>query len=488
MQKQVPASSPNTVTRSRGISIGIIAFPLASLAFFFFLGTAWCKERPNVVIFLTDDQGTLDAGCYGSDYLRTPQIDKLAKTGVRFTQAYAHSFCCPARAALLTGRYPQRGGVNAWVQGNMKEPEKGVNMALEEVTLAETLKAAGYRTAIFGKWHLGAHRDHGPKHQGFDEFFGIRGGFVDNYSHYFLQGEGFHDLYEGTREIWAKGKYFPELIEERAIEFLDQAKDKPFFLYLPLNTPHYPEQPLARHLAQFDKLEEPLRTYAAFLATTDESIGRIVGKLKTLNLHRKTIIIFMSDNGHQSYQSFDFFQIKVDEHASGLPRGYRFSSGAGPNDGGGNTGKWIGQKGTFLEGGVRVPAIISYPAKLPSGEVRDQAITAMDWFPTVLELCGLEVPATKLDGRNLLPLIHDKTTPSPHQVLHFQWQNKWAVREGHWKLVRHKGPRSNAKERFTLHNLSDELPERKNYALEKPEKVKQLLKIRLEWERDVFPK
>ena len=126
----------------------------------------------------------------------------------------------------------------------MKDPEKGVNMALEEVTLAETLKAAGYRTAIFGKWHLGAHRDHGPKRQGFDEFFGIRGGFVDNYSHYFLQGDGFHDLYEGTREIWAKGKYFPELVEQRAIEFLDRAKDKPFFLYLPLNTPHYPEQPL----------------------------------------------------------------------------------------------------------------------------------------------------------------------------------------------------------------------------------------------------
>ena len=187
------------------------------------------------------------------------------------------------------------------------------------MTLAETLKAAGYRTAIFGKWHLGAHRDHGPKRQGFDEFFGIRGGFVDNYSHYFLQGDGFHDLYEGTREIWAKGKYFPELVEERAIAFLDRAKEKPFFLYLPLNTPHYPEQPLARHLAQFEELEEPLRTYAAFLATTDESIGRIVGKLKALDLRRKTIIIFMSDNGHQSYQSFDFFQIKVDDHASGLP-------------------------------------------------------------------------------------------------------------------------------------------------------------------------
>ena len=166
-------------------------------------------EKPNVVIFFTDDQGTLDVHCYGSKYLSTPNIDKLAATGVRFTQAYAHSFCCPSRAALLTGRHPQRGGVNAWVQGDMGEPEKGVNMDLAEVTLAETMKLAGYRTALFGKWHLGAHRDHGPTRQGFDEFFGIRGGFIDNFIHYFLQGDGFHDLYEGTQENGPRENTFP---------------------------------------------------------------------------------------------------------------------------------------------------------------------------------------------------------------------------------------------------------------------------------------
>ena len=154
-------------------------------------------SQPNVVIFFTDDQGTLDARCYGSEHLLTPNLDKLAATGIRFTQAYAHSFCCPSRAALLTGRHPQRGGVNSWVQGDMRATEKGVNMALAELTLAEALKAGGYRTALFGKWHLGADADHGPTRQGFDEFFGIRGGFIDNSSHYFLQGDGFHDLYEG---------------------------------------------------------------------------------------------------------------------------------------------------------------------------------------------------------------------------------------------------------------------------------------------------
>jgi arylsulfatase A-like enzyme len=140
-------------------------------------------DHPNVVILFTDDQGTLDARCYGSTDLITPNIDKLAATGVRFTQAYAHTVCCPARAALMTGRYPQRGGVNNWTQSDMNGP-KGINMALEEVTLAEVLKAAGYRTALFGKWHLGAHRDFGPKKQGFDEFFGIRDGFIDNHNHF----------------------------------------------------------------------------------------------------------------------------------------------------------------------------------------------------------------------------------------------------------------------------------------------------------------
>mgnify|MGYP003324331377 FL=1 len=153
--------------------------------------------KPNVVILFTDDQGTVDANCYGSTDLITPNIDKLAATGVRFTQAYAHTVCCPARAALLTGRHPQRGGAVHWTQGDMNSAN-GINMALEEVTLAEALKPAGYRTALCSKWHLGAHRDYGPKKQGFDEFFGIRDGFIDNYNHFYLHRNGFHDLYQGT--------------------------------------------------------------------------------------------------------------------------------------------------------------------------------------------------------------------------------------------------------------------------------------------------
>lgn len=442
--------------------------------------------RPNVIIIYTDDHGTLDAGCFGATDLHTPHIDALAKRGIRFTQAYAHTFCCPSRAALLTGRHPQRGMVNHWTQGDMKDPVKGVNMSLSEITLAEVLKEAGYKTALFGKWHLGAHRDHGPTRQGFDTFYGIRGGFIDNYNHYFLQGDGYHDLYEGTKEVWAKGQYFPGLMVDRALEFIQSNHENPFFIYLAFNTPHYPEQPLPEHLKRYQNLKEPRRTYAAFVTTTDHYIGRVMEGLGKLKLRENTIIVFMGDNGHQSYQSFDFFQIKTDNHASGLSKGHRFSSGDGPNPGGGYTGKWSGCKSTWLEGGIRVPAIMSYPAKLPRGVVRDQAITTMDWFPTILELAETRRPTVKLDGRSLLDVIEKPNAPSPHPVLYFQWQNKWAVREGDWKLMRFKGNRASARERFSLYNLSDEKPETTDYVRDKPEIAERLKSLHAAWEKDIF--
>ena len=226
---------------------------------------ARAAEKPNVLILFTDDQGTLDANCYGSKDLITPNIDRLAATGVRFTQAYAHTVCCPARAALLTGRHPQRGGVRHWTQGDMNAAD-GINMALEEVTLAEALKSAGYRTALFGKWHLGAHRDFGPKKQGFDEFFGIRDGFIDNYNHFFLHGSGFYDLYEGTEKVDADGDYFPELMVQRSLRFLDQNKDRPFFLYVPFNIPHYPEQSLEQFQELYQDMEDAARrSYGAIV-------------------------------------------------------------------------------------------------------------------------------------------------------------------------------------------------------------------------------
>ena len=433
--------------------------------------------KPNVVILFTDDQGTIDANCYGSNDLITPNIDKLAATGVRFTQAYAHTVCCPARAALLTGRHPQRGGVVHWTQGDMNSA-KGINMALEEVTLAEILKPAGYRTALYGKWHLGAHRDFGPKKQGFDEFFGIRDGFIDNYNHYFLHGSGFHDLYEGVKPVKRPGKYFPELMVQRSLKFIMQNKDRPFLLYVPFNIPHYPEQALKRFEEVYKDIAEPARrSYAAIVSTTDHYIGQIVDKLEALGLRENTIIIFMSDNGHSEETGN---RIRLDNHRSGYPKGHFYGA-----SGGGSTGKWIGQKGSFLEGGVRVPAIISYPAKLPKGKVRGQIITAMDWFPTVLDLCGVQQlsGSPKLDGHSVLPLIRNAKAKSKNKILHFAWGKKWAVRESDWKLI---GSDGNTK--VSLRNLADAKPEARDYAKVKPEIVRRLRKLHTDWVNEVSPK
>ena len=248
---------------------------------------------------------------------KTPNIDKLAEGGVRFTQAYAHVVCCPARAMIMTGRHPQARGVNHWTQGNMNT-SKGRNLALDEVTLAEVLKRAGYRTALFGKWHLGAHRDHGPRKQGFDEFFGIRNGFIDNYNHHFLHQAGYHDLYEGTTPVRSEGEYFPELIIKRALAFIEENQARPFFLYLPFNIPHYPEQAPEKFEKPFRELkDEALRSYATITYATDFFIGQVVEKLDQIGVLDESVLIFMSDNGHSEETSY---RIREENHLSGYPK------------------------------------------------------------------------------------------------------------------------------------------------------------------------
>ena len=427
-------------------------------------------KQPNVVIFFTDDQGTLDVNCYGSKDLFTPNMDKLAGDGVRFTQAYAHTVCCPSRAMLMTGRHPQRGDVNHWTQGDAKGPKKR-NMKLEEVTIAEALRDAGYKTSIFGKWHLGAHLDYGPTEQGFDEFYGIRGGFIDNYNHYFLHGEGFHDLYEGKKEVFDRDKYFPDLMTSRALDYIDRNKDVPFFMYVAFNIPHYPEQADKKFDETYKDMKMPRQSYAKMISTTDDKMGQIIARLEKHGLYDDTIIIFMSDNGHSNERN----RIKVENHTSGLAKDAKY----GAYGGGGNTGKWRGNKSNFYEGGIRVPATISYPAKLPKGATRKQAITAMDWMPTLLELCNIEPPKVKFDGKNILDIIESESAPSPHEVLNWQWHFGWVVRQGNWKLM------GKGTEPQFLGNLDDKQPEKINYLSQKPELVKTLHKIHNEWALDV---
>ncbi len=439
------------------------------------------QRKPNVVVIFTDDQGTLDASCFGSTDLYTPAIDSLAESGVRFTQAYSHTVCCPARAMLMTGRQLQRSNVNDWMPGPMRGP-KGRNMLTSEITLAEALQGAGYRTALYGKWHLGAHPDHGPSKQGFDEFFGIRDGFIDNFLHFQLHRHGYHDLYEGTREVFHRGDFFPDLMTDRALAFIDRNQDHPFFLYFPLNIPHYPEQSIELFRARYEGMVEPRRSYAAIVSTTDNYIGRILTQLDAVGLRENTIVVYMSDNGH----SDEDYQITVDGHTSG----YRLGHNYGANGGGGNTGKWIGAKGSFLEGGIRVPAILSYPAKVPKNVVRGQAITAMDWYPTILELAGVSRPKDlELDGPSVMPLIRDADAETQYGVMHWQWQDHWMVRDGDWKLLVNAkpGPDSPPLDEVHLGSLADDLPELRNHAAEQPQIVQRLTELHEEWVARVTP-
>jgi len=446
------------------------------------------KKPPNIVLLFTDDQGTLDVNCYGSKDLYTPNMDALAHSGVRFTQAYAHTVCCPARALLMTGRHPQRSGVNTWVQGNAKS-ETGLNMHLDEITLAEVLKSASYSTALFGKWHVGADFNHGPTTQGFDEFFGLRDGFIDNYYHYQLHGKGYHDLYRGTQEVFKEGEYFPDLIVSEAERFIEENRSRPFLLYMGFNLPHYPEQAYSKFDEMYADLPEPRRSYAKVVSTVDEHMGQILKKLDELGLRDNTIIIFSSDNGHSS----ENIKIRVDDHNTGLPKGHNY----GANGGGGNTGKWRGAKGSFFEGGIRVPAVISYPSRIPGNVVRDQAVTLADFYPTILDLCGISLPDRKLDGQSLMPIIKSDRTPTHHNIMHWQWEETWAVREGDWKLIYngrdttdkwqdHSQPRRKIPKVF-LGNLADAQPELHNYADEKPEIVQRMIKLHEEWAKDVTP-
>ncbi len=441
------------------------------------------QQKPNIIIIYTDDQGTLDAGCYGASDLYTPNIDRLSRSGIRFTQAYAHTVCCPSRAALITGRHPQRSGINNWTQNDAHAEEKGINMPLSEVTIAEVLKETGYQTGLFGKWHLGGAVENGPLEQGFDTFYGFRGGFIDNYVHYFLHGKGFHDLWSNKAEIFERNSYFPSLMIEKAIQFMELSRDQPFFLYAAFNLPHYPEQADSLFIPYYTELQEPRRSYAAVVSTVDSKIGQILDKIDELRIRENTVVIFMSDNGHSTEET----KIRFEDHLSGLPKGTNYCA----NGGGGYTGKWRGAKAGFLEGGIRVPAIISYPGHFPENETRDQIISCMDFFPTICEITGSKLPDCVLDGYSLIPVIESRNSPSYHKVLYFQWRGQWAIREGKWKLIVN-GRDTTGK--FSSHlqkeekmespylaNLEADHPEEQNYATEHPEIVERLTKLYTDW-------
>ena len=363
--------------------------------------------KPNIILFFSDDQGTLDLNCYGSKDLHTPHLDKLAERGVRFTRFYvAAPVCSPSRAALLTGRYTYRCGVS----GNVSSRPGGAGLPLEEVTIAEMLKQAGYATGLIGKWHLGTAKHSDPLAQGFDTFFGHKAGCIDNYSHFFYwSGPPYHDLWRDRKEIDEDGEYFTNMVVRESRNFIDKHKDEPFFLYVPFNIPHYPLQAPKQFRDRYKNLKEPRRAYAAMISVLDDAVGRILAKVQEHNLSENTIVIFLSDHGHSTEERCNF--------------------------GGGNAGPYRGAKFSLLEGGLRVPCIMSWPGHLPKGQSRNQPCISIDIYPTIAELCRVNLPKRKIDGNSLVPVLQNSKAKAPHDVLHWQLGKSWAVRKGDWKLI-----------------------------------------------------
>ncbi len=471
-QLRKPLENPTAMTLNLPIRLFCDLFPLFACIVASLGAAASAAEsgvakpedaRPNVVVIFADDLGSVDLGCYGSTELITPNADSLAARGVRFAQFYsAAPVCSPSRAGLLTGRYPVRAGV----PGNCASQRLGHGaLPPDENTAAEMFRAAGYATAHIGKWHLGYTPETSPLEQGFDHSFGHMGGCIDNYSHFFYwSGPNVHDLYRDGTEVYHDGEYFPDLMLHEALQFIREKRSRPFFVYYALNTPHYPYQGEAKWLKRFENLPHPRNLYAAFVASQDERIGTLLKGLDESGLRDRTIVVFQSDNGHSTEERAHF--------------------------GGGSAGPYRGAKFSLFEGGIRLPAIISWPTKLPQGEVRDQVGHACDWLPTLAELCGIDPPAAELDGKSLVGVIGSKDAPSPHEVLHWQTGTgrgaQWAVREGKWKLLGNARDTSDGKtppERFPLFlaDLESDVSETKNYAADHPDIVRHLQELHDRW-------
>lgn len=363
-------------------------------------------KLPNIVLIFTDDQGYQDLGCYGSPDIKTPHIDQMTAEGVKFTNFYvSQPVCSASRASLLTGCYSNRIGISGAFM-----PYVGKGLHPQEETIAEVLKPLGYATAIYGKWHLGSEPDFLPTRQGFDEYFGIPYS-NDMWPLHPWQGTVFDfpplDLIENETVIdtLEDQSLITSQYTERAIQFIEKNKDRPFFLYLPHSMPHVP-----LYVSDKFKGKSERGLYGDVIEEIDWSTGQILAALKEYDLDENTLVIFTSDNG--PWLSY-----------------------------GGHSGKALPLregKGTALEGGVRVPCVMRWPAKIPKRLVVEQPAMTIDILPTIAEITGAKMPEKPIDGRNMLDLMTGKTDEPHHEAYYFYYhQNELHAilsGDGRWKL------------------------------------------------------
>lgn len=411
--------------------------------------------KPNIVILLADDLGYGELGCQGNTQIPTPNIDAIARNGVRFTSGYVSApYCCPSRAGLMTGRYQTRYGHELNATGRLNL-DPNVGLPLTETTLAERLKSSGYRTGIFGKWHLGATEKFHPFNRGFDEFFGFL-----HEGHYYVpppyEGVESHlrdreppydennPLMRG-REVVRETEYYTRALGREAVAFIDRNKTRPFFLYVPFNSVHSPMQAAKADMDRFPSIRHPhRRVFAAMLASLDDAVGAITAKLKKEGLDGNTLLVFLSDNGG--------------------PVAELTSSNA----------PLRGQKGQLWEGGIRIPFMIQWPGRIAAGRVFDAPVLSCDLFPTALAAAGIRGNNPKpLDGVNLLPdLENPKSAPYP-RTLYWRYLRSGALRRGDWKVVRQQSPRDKDKP-WQLFHLKHDMAETRDLAAAEPARLQEL--------------
>ena len=418
-------------------------------------------RRPNIVLIVADDMGYADVGFQGGRDIPTPNIDALARSGIRFTDAYVSGpYCSPTRAGLMTGRYPQRFGHEFNPVG---EPEPG--LPLDQVTMADRLRAAGYRTALFGKWHLGTAAPLHPMERGFDEFFGFLGG---DHSYFEARPADDGPVFDGRNPAERMG-YLTDELADRAVDFIERQRSRPFFLYLAFNAVHTPMHATDKYLARFTAIaDERRRTYAAMLSAMDDAIGRTMATLRAAGVEENTLIFFFSDNGGPT-----------------MPTTTVNGSSNAP---------LRGSKRQTWEGGIRVPFVIQWKGHLAAGKTDSRLIIQLDVLPTALAAAGVDVrPEWKLDGVNLLPFLTGNETGAPHDALYWRLGGMMAIRKGDWKLVKtREGPLRDTDPAVLsdlssaeLYNLKDDIGEATNLAAARPDKAKELAEAWWQWNKEL---
>ncbi len=409
-------------------------------------------NKPNIIFILIDDMGWTDVACYGSKFHETPNIDRLARQGMRFTDAYAACpVCSPTRASILAGQYPARVGITDFIPGHqrpwekLKVPQNRLQLPLEAITIPEALKEQGYATAHIGKWHLGG-QAYFPEHQGFDMA-----------------------IQRGTNRNDKQVTSFTD----SAIDFIQASSDKPFFLHLSHNTVHIRLEAPQELIDKYKNKAKPATgvnnpTYAAMVEHLDNSIGRIIKKLDELNLAKRTIVIFFSDNGGL-YQPFGGYRGNREAVMTNEPL--------------------RGEKGTLYEGGIREPLIVRWPGVVKPGTTCSAPVTSVDFYPTFLEIVGAKAdPTHVLDGESILPLLRRSGTLKRdcvywHYPHYHHSRPAGAIRQGDWKLIEFYEDG-----RLELYNLKRDIAEKNNLTSKMPQKAAQLQQKLAAWRESVGAK